>query len=98
MEIEDIQQLRWKERIEDLELRAAISHLRIGDSVKLAFRPNKASFAGETLLIRITSIRGTAFRGKPAAKPALIGLSTGRITRPLQGGPHSLHREEVGKT
>src|SRR5262249_19148553 len=99
LEIEDIQQLRWKQGIEDLEPRAEISGLQVGDSVNLTFRADKEWFAGETL-VRITSIKGSAFRGKLAAKPALIGLANlrGRITRPLQGEPHSLHREEVAKT
>ena len=50
MEIEDIQQLRWKQGIEDLELHAEISGLQVGDSVNLTFRADKESFAGETLL------------------------------------------------
>ena len=79
MEIEDIQHLRWKQGIEDLELGAEISSLQVGDSVKLTFRTDKESFAGETLLVRITSIRGSAFRGKLAAKPAFIGLSKLRV-------------------
>ena len=79
MEIEDIQQLRWKQGIEDLELRAEISGLQVGDSVNLTFRADKESFAGETLLVRITSIKGCAFRGKLAAKPVLIGLSNLRV-------------------
>ena len=79
MEIEDIQQLRWKQGIEDVELHAEISGLQVGDSVNLTFRADKESIAGETLLVRITSIKGCAFRGKLAAKPARIGLSDLRV-------------------
>jgi hypothetical protein len=79
VEIEDIQQPRWKQGIEDLELRAEISGLQVGDSVKLTFRADEVSFAGETLLVRITNIKGCAFRGKLAAKPARIGLSNLRV-------------------
>jgi hypothetical protein len=79
LEIEDIQQLRWKQGIEDLELRTEISGLQVGDSVNLTFLTEKGSFAGETLQVRITSIRGSAFRGKLAAKPASIGLSRLRV-------------------
>jgi hypothetical protein len=67
------------EGIEDLELHAAISSLQVGDSAKLSFRADKVSFAGETLLVRITSIKGCAFRGKVAAKPARIGLWNLRV-------------------
>ena len=84
MEIEDIQQLRWKQGIEDLELLAEISGLQVGDSVKLTFRADKVSFAGETLLVRITSIKGCAFCGKLAAEPALIGLSNLRLGSPVR--------------
>jgi hypothetical protein len=43
LEIEDIQQLRWKQGIEDLELRAGISGLQLGDSVNLTFRADTPS-------------------------------------------------------
>jgi len=79
LEIEDIQQLRWKQGIEDLELHAESSGLQVGDSVNLTFRADKESFAGETLLVRITSINGCAFPGKLAAKPARISLSELRV-------------------
>jgi hypothetical protein len=79
VEIEDIQQLRWKQGIEDLQLRAEISGLQVGDSVNLTFRADKESIAGETLLVRITSIKGSVLRGKLAAKPARIGLSNLRV-------------------
>jgi hypothetical protein len=79
VEIEDIQQLRWKQGIEDLELHAGISGLQVGDAVNLTFRADKESIAGETLPVRITRIKGCAFRGKLAAKPARIGLSNLRV-------------------
>jgi len=43
LEIENIQQLRWKQGIEDLELLAKISGLQVGDSVNLTFRADKES-------------------------------------------------------
>ena len=39
--------------------------------------------AGETLLVRITSIRGGAFRGKLASRPTSAGLSGLRVGRAL---------------
>jgi len=79
LEIEDIEQLRWKVGIVDLELRAEIRSLQVGDSVRLTFRTEKESFAGETLSVRITSIRGSKFRGKLSTKPAFVGLSSLRV-------------------
>ena len=95
MEIEDIQQLRWKQGIEDLELHAAISSLQVGDSVKLTFRTDRESFAGETLLVRITSIRGPAFRGRLASRPTSTGLSrlgVGSLIAFVAAHIHSLPR------
>jgi hypothetical protein len=100
LEIEDIQHLRWKEGIEDLELSAEINGLQVGDSVKLTFRTDQESFAGETLLVRITSIRGYTFRGKLAAKPRFIGLSklrVGSLVRFTAAHIHSIAKM-VGKT
>ena len=62
--IEEIEQMRRQQGIEDAELRREIRGLRVGDRVKLTFLPGATSAAGETLLVRITSINGRAFRGK----------------------------------
>ncbi len=97
MEIEDIQRLRSREGIEDVELHAEIRDLQVGDCVKLTFRTNKGSFAGETLLVRITSIRGSTFRGKLAAKPAFVGLSklrVGSLVRFTAAHIHSIARRQ----
>ncbi len=79
LEIENIQELRWREGVDDVELGAEICSLRVGDSVKLTFRTAMKSFAGETLIVRITSIRGCTFRGKLAESPAFVGLSRLRV-------------------
>jgi hypothetical protein len=77
--LENIQELRWRQGIEDVELHAEIHNLRVGDGVKLTFRTATPSFAGETLMVRITSISGDTFRGKLAKDPASIGLSKLRV-------------------
>src|SRR4051794_12299675 len=74
VEIENIEEMRRREGIEDVELREEIRGLRVGDIVKLTFLTGSHSF--ETLLVRITSIRGAAFRGKLANGPTSAGLST----------------------
>jgi hypothetical protein len=74
VEIENIEDMRRREGIEDAELRRAIRALHVGAFVKLTLLPGTKGAAGETLLVRITSIRGDAFRGKLASRPASAGL------------------------
>jgi hypothetical protein len=66
MEFENIEEMRRSAGIDDVELRDAIQNLRVGDVVKLTLRTTPESFPGESLLIRITSIKGNVFRGKLA--------------------------------
>ena len=73
VEIENIEELRRQEGIDDVELRIEIRSLHAGDFVKLTFLIGTTSF--ETLLVRITSIRGSAFRGKLVKRPTSRGLS-----------------------
>jgi hypothetical protein len=75
VEIENIEEMRRREGIEDVELREEIRGLAIGDFVKLTLVTSTKSFPGETWLVRITRIRGSAFRGKLANGPASAGLS-----------------------
>lgn len=71
-EMENIEELRREEGIDDVELRLGIRTLKAGDFVRVTFLANTESF--ETLLVRITSIRGSAFRGKLVKKPASSSL------------------------
>ena len=73
--------------------------LRAGDCVKLTLRPGTGPSTGETLRVRITSVRGATFRGKlvdsPDA-PGLAGLTAGtppvftaaHIHSVVKGEPH----------
>jgi hypothetical protein len=79
VEIENIEEMRLQEGIDDVELREEIRSLRAGDFVKLTFLTEANSLARETLLVRITSIRGDAFRGKLAHRPVSSGLSELRL-------------------
>jgi hypothetical protein len=77
IEIEDIEQRRLSEGIDDVELRREVRALQVGDVVLLTSLTPTGSF--ETLPVRITSIRGAAFRGKLAGSPASAGLSRLRL-------------------
>ena len=79
VQIENIEDMRRREGIEDVELRQAIRCLQVGGLVRLTFLPTMAGCAGETLVVRITSIRGDAFRGKLASEPASAGLAELRV-------------------
>src|SRR5690242_19875839 len=73
--IEDIDELRRREGIEDAELHEEIGRLRVGDHVRLTFLA--AAGLPETLSVRITRIRGGQFRGRlacPPARPQRLGL------------------------
>jgi hypothetical protein len=89
--LENIEDMRHREGIEDADLRNEIGGLGIGDLVKLTLLNGEASFAGETLLVRITSMKGSAFRGKLVEKPAFAGLSNLRAGSSLSFGSAHIH-------
>lgn len=73
--IENIEDMRRREGIEDVELAEAIRGLKVGACVNLTFLGETPGSAGEVLLVRITSIRGASFRGKLVKKPTSVGLA-----------------------
>jgi hypothetical protein len=88
---------RRREGIDDVELWEAICGLEIGDFVRLTFLSRTRPFAGETLLVRITSIKGDGFRGKLAQRPALTSLSNLRAGSPVaftKAHIHSVPKEQ----
>jgi hypothetical protein len=95
IEIEDIEEMRRAAGIDDAELRRDIRGLRVGDIVKLTFSAGPRAF--ESLFVRITSIRGSAFRGKLATDPvcgALSQLHNGSPVAFTSNHIHSLQRKE----
>jgi hypothetical protein len=93
VEVENIEEMRLREGIDDAELREEVRGLAVGDLVKLTLLTAKKSFPGETLLVRITRIRGGAFRGKLVdrpASPALSGLRAGSPVAFTAAHIHSL--------
>ena len=95
IEIENIEEMRRREGIDDVELREEIRELEIGDLVKVTLLTGTKSF--ETVLVRITSIRGYAFRGKLANRPASSGLSKLRIGAPLAFTTAHIHSLAKGQ-
>jgi hypothetical protein len=80
IEIEDIDYLRRKEGIDDVELHDEIRALRIGDYVRLTFLVRDRFIStGETLLVRITRIQGQTLSGRLTNQPISRGLAKLRI-------------------
>ncbi len=79
VQIENIEEKRRRVGIDDVVLQADIRALAVGDLVKLTLLTGTASFAGETVLVRITNIRGSAFRGRLAVRPTSPGLAGLRV-------------------
>jgi len=93
VEIENIEDLRRRQGIEDVELQEAIRGLKVGACVKVTLLTGTPGAAGETLSVRITSICGDTFRGKLAKKPTsagLAGLGVGFVLTFTSSHIHSL--------
>jgi hypothetical protein len=78
VEIENIEDMRLRQGINDVELREEVRRLRAGDFVKLTFLTGTSAY--ETVLIRITRITGSRFRGKLDDK-----LASARLLHRLAG-------------
>jgi hypothetical protein len=89
VEIEDIEQRRLGAGIDDVELRSQIRGLHVGDVVNLTFLTGATSF--ETLSVRITSISGSAFRGKLAESPVRTARSRLRVGSPVAFAAAHIH-------
>jgi hypothetical protein len=89
VELENIEDMRLREGIDDVELRRAIQRLQAGEFVKVTLLINSKSF--ETLWVRITDIRGTEFHGKLASKPISSGLSCLRVGSPITFSAAHIH-------
>jgi hypothetical protein len=95
VEIENIDELRLREGIDDVELHEDIGRLRVGDHVRLTFLAG--ANLRETLTVRITRIRAGQFRGRltsPAARPELLGLRPNALVTFTAGQIHSIARSQ----
>jgi hypothetical protein len=97
VEIEDIEEMRRREGIDDVELRIEIRGLHVGDFVKLTLLTGTKSPGGETVLVRITNIRGSAFRGTLSSPPVSPGLSTLRVGSPVAFTTTHIHSLAKGQ-
>jgi hypothetical protein len=81
--IENIEEMRLREGIDDAELREQIRGLKVGDFVRLTMLTRAEASAGETLSVKITSIRRDAFRGELADSPAFASRLKLRLGSPV---------------
>jgi len=79
--IENIEEMRRQQGIEDDELRLEIRALRAGDYVHLTLLTAAGAF--EVVTVRITSVRGAALRGKLAKRASTPGLSRHPVGTPI---------------
>ena len=93
--IENIDELRRCNGIDDIELHEAIDRLRVGDHVFLTFlsRTNQRT----SLPVRIRRIRAGRFRGRlaaPIARPEWLGLRANAFVAFTAGQIHSIARPQ----
>ncbi len=91
VEIENIEEMRRQEGIEDTELWKAIYTLRVGDFVRVTLVADTVPAARETLRVRITSIAPGALRGRLADQPAAGSLAKHRRGALLNFSPNHIH-------
>jgi hypothetical protein len=96
--IENIEEMRRREGIKDVELRKAIRGLEVGDFVKITLLTGAPSSAGETLLVEITGIKGREFLGKLTSRPTSAGLSKLKAGSPLTFTTAHIHSLRKGQS
>jgi hypothetical protein len=89
--IENIEEMRRRQGIDDVELRAAVCGLGVGDSVRLTILSGDVPDGGETVVVRITAIDGAQFRGKLATRPVLKALAGFKAGLPLAFTADCIH-------
>ncbi len=94
--VEDIRRMRRERGIKDPQLLRDIRALRVGDLIRLTLLARPEPFSGETLPVRITSIRGRRFRGELARGPATQALAGLRAGSPLAFGAQHIHSVAKG--
>ena len=96
--IENIEEMRKRQGIEDVELWKAIRGLRVGDFVRLTFLAGTPQPpAAETMRVRITSIREDDFRGKLADQPVSGRLAELRCGSLVLFAAHHIHSLAKGQ-
>ena len=99
IDIENIDDLRRREGIDDVELHEDIVRLRVGDHVHLTFLSGANLRA--TLSVRITRIRAGQFRGRlidTIRRPELLGLRPKLMVTFTAAQIHSIARPQPAPT
>jgi hypothetical protein len=91
VKLENIEEMRRQQGIDDVELRKEIRGLKIGAVVKLTHLIGAGELAGEVFLVRITSIRGSKFRGKVTSQPASADPSELVVGSPVTFNTAHIH-------
>src|SRR5262249_54840402 len=89
--IEGVQTMRRPQGRNDVQLRQRIRGLRVGDLVKLICLSAMEVYGGETLLVRITRIQGSAVCGRLVSAPTSAGLPGLRVGSPLAFSAAHIH-------
>lgn len=95
--IENIEQQRQREGIDDVELREQIARLVVGDLVQVTLITGPRSF--ESALVEILAIEGETFRGKLARKPDSPALGKVKVRAEIAFAAahiHSIPRLKTG--
>ena len=89
--IEDIEGMRRRADIDDVELRQEVRRLEIGDLIKLTLLTSANSVSGETVLVRVTQIQGQTFRGQLVDRPVSEGLRALKAGSPIEFTAAHIH-------
>jgi len=74
--VQNIEEMRRREGIEDEELRRDIRAMKIGDCVHLTLISNQRPMGSETVVVRVTRIDGSKYEGALLTRPLSKGLNT----------------------
>jgi hypothetical protein len=88
--IENIEEMRLRAGIDDVELRQSIRRLRVGDRVRITLLAGPGQTAGKTLWFRITRVEGAHFRGRLAEGQGPAGLRPGALLSFTAAHIHSI--------
>jgi hypothetical protein len=94
--IENIEELRSREGIEDKELHEAICGLRVGDLVRVTLRTETMRAPVETVQVRLARIDGDGLQGRLIDRPASAGLSKLRSGTLITFARHHIHSLSPG--
>lgn len=83
LKLENIEALREQVGIVDIELENEIRRLQVGDHVKVTFLTSNGSFQSNTVLVRITSVQNSSYRGKLLEKIDVgkVALKRGTVVK-----------------